>query len=234
MIILTGDTCLKSASVAVVKDSVLLASDQSVSGRNHSVVFADMVRKTVKDAGLAFSDMDRIACVYGPGSFTGVRIGLTFMKTLAYSLGREFHTLNTLDVLANCEKPVTDVISVPMICARNNEVFTAIYRMNGDRYEKISMYKAVDINVLKDELLLMAKEDINVKIMLSGDAQPMYYERFMHIFDGRMIPFSESHTYPDTYRASLLLSSDTESDPMNSEPFYLRESGAVRMKTGNK
>jgi tRNA threonylcarbamoyladenosine biosynthesis protein TsaB len=234
MIILTGDTCLKSASVAVVKDGELLALNRSVSGRNHSVVFADMVKKTVEDAGLAFSDIDRIACVYGPGSFTGVRIGLTFMKTLAYSLDKEFHTLNTLDVLANCEKPVADVVSVPMICARNNEVFTAIYRMNDDRYEKISMYKAVDIDVLINELLLMTKADINVKIMLSGDAQPMYYERFIHIFDGRMIPFSESHTYPDMYRASLLVSSDTVSDPMHSEPFYLRESGAVRMKTGNQ
>jgi tRNA threonylcarbamoyladenosine biosynthesis protein TsaB len=234
MIILTGDTCLKSASVAVVKDGILLASDQSVSGRNHSIVFADMVRKTVKDAGLAFSDIDKIACVYGPGSFTGVRIGLTFMKTLAYSLGKEFHTLNTLDVLANCENSVANVVSVPMICARNNEVFTAIYRSDGERYIKTGGYRAADIDVIADELLEMADADESIRIMLSGDAQPVYHEKLMHILSGRMLPFLESRTYPDPYMATLLVSSDTVSDPMHSEPFYLRESGAVRMKTGNK
>lgn len=100
MRVLALDTCLAACSVAVLDGSRIAASACEVMDRGHQERLAPLVRDTMARAALAFSDLDRIAVTLGPGSFTGLRVGLAFAKGLGLALGRPVIGLGCLEVLA--------------------------------------------------------------------------------------------------------------------------------------
>jgi len=102
MIVLGLDTCLASCSVAVLDGERVLASDREVMARGHQERLAPMARAVMAAAGLAFDRLDRIAVTVGPGSFTGLRVGIAFAKGLALALDRPTVGIGTLEALA-CE-----------------------------------------------------------------------------------------------------------------------------------
>ena len=230
MKILLGDTCLKTASAAISEKNKLIAYMHSEGHTPHSVMFPKLVEQVINTAKLQFSDLDAIACVNGPGSFTGQRIGLTYMKTLAYTLDKPFYTLNTLDVLANSQKAKDDVLSLPLIDARNNEVFTAMYMNKDGFYINITPYSALHIDKVVEMTVKMCEKNDNLVVMLSGDAQKKHIGIFKNALDKKIMDYSAERDNVDLTRAPLLLTEDYREDPFLALPFYLRESGAVRMK----
>jgi len=100
MIVLGLDTCFSSCSVAVLDGERVLACAQEVMARGHQERLAPMAREVMADAGLAFDRLDRIAVTVGPGSFTGLRIGIAFAKGLAFALGRPTVGIGALEALA--------------------------------------------------------------------------------------------------------------------------------------
>lgn len=100
MIVLALDTCLGACSVALVSDGRVLASASEAMTRGHQERLAVMARETVSAAGIAFGAIDRIAVTVGPGSFTGLRVGVAFAKGLALALGRPCIGVGTLEALA--------------------------------------------------------------------------------------------------------------------------------------
>ena len=100
MRVLALDTCLAACSVAVLDGDRIAAAACEVMERGHQERLAPLVRDTMARAALAFSDLDRIAVTLGPGSFTGLRVGLAFAKGLGLALGRPVIGLGCLEVLA--------------------------------------------------------------------------------------------------------------------------------------
>jgi tRNA threonylcarbamoyladenosine biosynthesis protein TsaB len=100
MIVLGLDTCLTACSVAVLDGGRVLAHRSEVMARGHQERLAPMAQAVMRDAGLAFDSLDRIGVTVGPGSFTGLRVGVAFAKGLASALGVPAVGIGTLEALA--------------------------------------------------------------------------------------------------------------------------------------
>lgn len=100
MIVLGIDTSLDACSVAIVRDGETLAHLHETMNRGQAERLAPMVRDAAAQAGVAFKDIDRVAVITGPGSFTGVRVGLSFARALALSLDKPCIGVSTLEALA--------------------------------------------------------------------------------------------------------------------------------------
>ena len=100
VIVLALDTCLGACSAAVAEDERILAVCSEPMTRGHQERLAPMARDVMAGAGVPFVDLDRIGVTVGPGSFTGLRVGMAFAKGLAVALGRPCVGVGTLEALA--------------------------------------------------------------------------------------------------------------------------------------
>lgn len=100
MIVLAIDSALDACSVAIVRDGQTLAHISEHMNRGQAERLAPMVREAAEQAGVAFDQIDRVAVTTGPGSFTGVRVGLSFARALALSLDKPCIGVSTLEALA--------------------------------------------------------------------------------------------------------------------------------------
>lgn len=100
MLVLALDTALSAAQSAVVRDGQVLAARTLPMERGHQEALAPLVAETMREAGVAFSELDRLAVTVGPGSFTGVRVGVAFAKGLSVALSRPCLGVGTLEALA--------------------------------------------------------------------------------------------------------------------------------------
>jgi tRNA threonylcarbamoyladenosine biosynthesis protein TsaB len=119
MIVLGLDTCLSSCSVAVRDGERVLASAREVMARGHQERLAPMARDVMAEAGLAFDRLDRIAVTVGPGSFTGLRVGIAFAKGLAFALGKPAVGIGSLEALAAQARGLV----FPAIDARRGQLY---------------------------------------------------------------------------------------------------------------
>lgn len=119
MIVLALDTCLTACSVAVCDGERVLATACEVMARGHQERLAPMAQAVMAEAGLAFSDLDRIGVTVGPGSFTGLRVGVAFAKGLASALGVPAVGVGTLEAMA---APVAG-LAFTVIDARREQVY---------------------------------------------------------------------------------------------------------------
>ena len=123
MIVLGLDTCLNACSVAVLDGDRVLASRSDVMARGHQERLAPMVQAAMADAGLAFDRLERIGATVGPGSFTGLRVGVAFAKGLASALGRPAIGIGTLEALAS----EASGLVAAAIDARRDQIYLQIF-----------------------------------------------------------------------------------------------------------
>ena len=135
MKILAVDTATESCSVAVIDGDILLAESTSHTGQTHSRQLLPILDTVLVQAGLKTAQLDGFAVSVGPGSFTGLRIGISAVKGLAYCLNRPVAGVSSLQTLAfQCgQKPY---LICPVIDARKKEVYFGHYRFNKGRLEK--------------------------------------------------------------------------------------------------
>jgi len=147
-IILGIETATSVCSVALVRDGKLLAIRESVGSRDHSAALTTYIADIFSEAGLTFHQMDAIAVSMGPGSYTGLRIGVSSAKGLCYALDKPFIAVDTLKSLAwqalqNCKqenKNMEDILLVPMLDARRMEVYTAVFDQNLNYIEPVNAH----------------------------------------------------------------------------------------------
>jgi len=126
MRILALDTATSACTVAVVEDDAPLAELTLQVPRAHSTRLMPLVAQAVAESGLAKTDLDALAVGVGPGSFTGLRIGLSTVKGLAFALGKPCVGVPTLKALAYGTGAQLGLV-VPMLDAKRGEVFAAVY-----------------------------------------------------------------------------------------------------------
>jgi tRNA threonylcarbamoyladenosine biosynthesis protein TsaB len=148
-IILNIETSSDVCSVAIARDGILLKEKESSEGLNHSELLSVFVSDVLRDAGMSINSIDAVSVSKGPGSYTGLRIGVSLAKGLCYALGKPLIAVGTTDSLANHAienqnhyisdiKIEGDLLFCPMIDARRMEVYTALYNRKGEKLEPVS------------------------------------------------------------------------------------------------
>jgi tRNA threonylcarbamoyladenosine biosynthesis protein TsaB len=163
MTILAIDTSSVYLSLAVMKNGKVVGRFHRKALMAHSRLLVPTIDKILKKARLRPEKIDYFAISIGPGSFTGLRIGVTVVKGMAYCMKKKIVTVPTLDVIAHNAKSFKGVIC-PVLDARKNKVYACIYRSDGKIVKKISRYLLLPVDELKKKL---QRYD---KIALLGDA----------------------------------------------------------------
>lgn len=221
MYILAVDTSGGVCSAAVLRDSKILSESYMNDKRTHSETIGPMIDFCLSCANIDIKEADLFACASGPGSFTGLRIGIGMMKAFAHASQKPVIGVNTLDALA-FNALGTDEIVCPIIDARRGEVYTATYK-NGSR---ISEYRAV----LLDDVLVELKGQ---KTVFLGDATIVQREKIL----GADPAYQIAHEGIVLQRAGSVglaafaaYKAGVRQDAYSLEPFYLRETQAERVR----
>lgn len=163
MKILAMDSSATVATVALCEDDRLLAEYTVNNGNTHSETLLPMVESVLSSLSLTPKDIDLFAVSSGPGSFTGVRIGAATLKGLAFASEKPCVGVSTLHALALNLLPFKGLIC-PVMNARRSQVYTALFRSDGVRLERLLPDSAMAIAEL-DGLLCEYGEEV----MLTGD-----------------------------------------------------------------
>ncbi len=218
MYILAIESAAQSAGAAVYGGDKLLSEQFLNNGLTHSQTLLPLIDAALAAAGLSVSDMDRIAVSAGPGSFTGVRIGMGTAKGLALGAGKPICPVPTLLALAYNAVSYKGVI-VPIMDARRGEVYTATYRSDGEGLTELTPMRAMPLSSLLPEL---------DTALFVGDGVPVHKEKILAELGDR------AHFAPPQllyHRASSVALAAREVEPISpheAAPFYLRLSQAER------
>ena len=126
-LILNIDTAIESASACIAKDGIALHLSKNENQKDHAAWLHIAIKELCQLTKTELNDLDAVAITIGPGSYTGLRIGLAAAKGICYALNKPLITINTLLVMANATKKETADLFCPMIDARRMEVFTALF-----------------------------------------------------------------------------------------------------------
>jgi tRNA threonylcarbamoyladenosine biosynthesis protein TsaB len=146
MTILSVNTSAKVCSVAIHQEGILLASTNIFSERVASSQLTPIIDKLLAACGLAYKQLNAVAVAKGPGSYTGLRIGVSTAKGLCFALDIPLIGINTLEAMAYvAQSQLPGYYYVPMLDARRMEVFTAVYDPN------LALIKETHAEVLTEE-----------------------------------------------------------------------------------
>lgn len=221
MYILGIETSTMTGSVAIITEDRLIVEYTLNTKTTHTERLLSAIDDIVRAASLRIQDIDGIAVGLGPGSFTGLRIGVTTAKSLAYSIQKPIIAIPSLDALAS-QYLFTDLLICPILDARKREVYTAFYRNIGALAERVSEYLVIDpIHILRE---------IAEPVLFLGDGVFPYRQdiettlkQYAHFADA-------AHLLP---RGSLIaklgydrLMADKYDDCFALTPLYIRKSDA--------
>lgn len=163
MLILAFESSAKSASVALVRDGALLSQYSQCSGLTHSRTLLPMAEDMLKNAEIELKDIDMIAVAHGPGSFTGIRIGVSTVKGLAWAADKPCVGVSTLEAMAWHGLAVGGYVC-PVMDARRSQVYNAIFEIKDGRPCRISEDRPIALSDLAEEL-----RALNAPVLLVGD-----------------------------------------------------------------
>ncbi len=163
MTILAIDTSTDYLSLAIMRDGKIAARFHRRSHMRHSSLLMPMIDKLLKKAKVKLKAIDCFCISIGPGSFTGLRIGVVTVKGLSYALNKPIVTVPTLDVIAENVKSFKGIIC-PVLDARKNKVYACLYQSDGKKLKRVSKYLLLPVTELLEKA---AKHD---RIIFLGDA----------------------------------------------------------------
>ena len=169
MKILVLETSAKSVSAAVTEDGRILASAYQNAGMTHSVTLMPLVDAMLKNADLDKADMDLIAVAAGPGSFTGLRIGVSAAKGLAWALDKPCCGVSTLEAMAENLRHM-DATVICAMDARRSQIYNAVFTASRGELLRRTPDRAIGLAQLAEEL----KNDEKMKIVVGDGAKLCY------------------------------------------------------------
>jgi len=221
MKIIAVDTSTTSCSVAVVDEDSLLAEMTIVRDQTHSKHLMGIIHTVIGFSGLAISAVDGFAVTRGPGTFTGLRIGISTVKGLALASGKPIVGVSSLDALAE-QCACSGYLICPMIDARRGEVYFSRYR-----FQDGMLKKEIVEGVLPPD---QAVRDINEPSLFVGSGALLYQDVLVQTL-GKWMSFAlpSQHTIRASTVARLSLrrfeKADTN-DVSTFTPQYIRKSDA--------
>ncbi|MBE6670613.1 MAG: tRNA (adenosine(37)-N6)-threonylcarbamoyltransferase complex dimerization subunit type 1 TsaB [Ruminococcaceae bacterium] len=159
MKILALDSTAKTASVCICEDERLISIYSVTAGLNHSETLLPMVENALKTAQMNIDDIDMFAISDGPGSFTGVRIGVSLLKGLAFGKNKLCLGVSTLEALAYNLRGFKGLIC-PVMDARRDQVYNALFMSDGQNIKRLTEDRAIPLKELQTELESIDEENI--------------------------------------------------------------------------
>ncbi|MFH1092297.1 MAG: tRNA (adenosine(37)-N6)-threonylcarbamoyltransferase complex dimerization subunit type 1 TsaB [Pseudomonadota bacterium] len=218
MTVLALDTSTLVGDVALVNQDRVVAESKLKPGETHSKTLLPEIKKMLDRAGLEVRDLEFIAVGLGPGSFTGLRIGLAAAKGLAWAAGIPLVGVPTLEAMVRALPP-RDITACPLLDARRNQVYFALYQTGpGGGWERESPYQArtpADLAVL-----------IREKTWFIGEGAGTYGNILTEMLGSFFVRGPQELDYPQAVQVAWLayelMAAGTETDPTRVVPIYVR------------
>jgi tRNA threonylcarbamoyladenosine biosynthesis protein TsaB len=211
--ILNIETATKNCSVALAKEGkTILCKEIAEEGYSHAERLHVFIEEIIKEAGINFKDLSAIAVSQGPGSYTGLRIGVSAAKGLCFALDIPLIAVDTLQVLAS-QASVYRGLIIPMLDARRMEVYSAIFAPDFENK------RAVQAEIIAENSF----EDLQETLYFVGDCA----EKCKPVLTKENFIFLEEIKYPSAKEMSFLSfekykKNDTV-DVAYFEPYYLKD-----------
>ena len=226
MKVLAIDTSGANCSVAIINEEKVICDFNLSIGTTHSETLLPMVDEVCKASKIDLSDVDVLACGIGPGSFTGLRIGIATIKGFALAQNKPVIGVPTLDALAN-NIAAFDGYVCSVLDARNNNVYAGIFKHENEKVILQDDYITEDLDTLIEILKLK-----NEKIMFVGDGAVSFKQQFKDALQEKAL-FAPIHLNnqlsSSVAKAALVRALENDFDNADTlNPMYLRKSQAER------
>ena len=227
MLILAFETSAKAASVALMEDNKLLGESYQNTGLTHSQTLMVMAEDLLKQCGKTAADVTAVAVAEGPGSFTGVRIGVAAAKGFAW--GREIpcYGISTLEAMAE-SLGIYEGYVCPCMDARRSQVYNALFRVEKGVVSRVAEDRAIALSDLAEELA-----QLDGPIFLVGDGSNLTYNTLKDQIEALVLP-AEHRMHQRAVGVAILAREQAKAGIAPSggalTPNYLRLSQAEREK----
>ena len=231
MKILAFETSAKAASVALLDQGKLLGENYQNTGMTHSQTLMVMAEDLLKTAGLTAKDVDAVAVAAGPGSFTGVRIGVAAAKGFAW--GREIpcYGVSTLESMAR-NLGVWQGYVVPAMDARRSQVYTAIFHAEKGVLTRLEEDMAISLEELKEKI-----KNFPEPVFLVGDGANLCYNTLLEEVTSLVLPPEHrmhQRAAGVALVAQVLIDAGESGNGAELTPNYLRLSQAERERAARE
>ncbi|MDD3995905.1 MAG: tRNA (adenosine(37)-N6)-threonylcarbamoyltransferase complex dimerization subunit type 1 TsaB [Bacilli bacterium] len=227
MRLLMVDTATIVASAAVIEEEKLVGEVIINHQKKHSEKLLPAIDHLFTDAGLDVSEMDAFGIVCGPGSFTGLRIGMATVKGFAQALNKPVVGVSTLEALAY-NLPYAQGIICPILDAQRDQVYTGVYQFINGCFETLLPDTVLSI----DALIRHLSEITDGPIHVLGDGVPKYFETISEELDAFKAPphIRMNRASSAAWLALRKLQKGQVQDYKTIEPMYIRPSYAEEQK----
>ena len=221
MKVLGVDTSTMTAGIGIVEEGEILVEVKFSVKITYSEILLSCIDQALKNVGLKIDDMDGFAISIGPGSFTGLRIGLSTLKGLSFATRKPLASVLSLDALAYlslyCQYPV-----VAMLDAKKSQVYAAIYETREGKLKRQSDYLVIDVEDLVKR--------ISQKTLFVGPGAKLYQKKLIELLKDKAYFSQAEQSLPSgatvAFLGSKKLILSQFEDIVDLEPLYLRKSEA--------
>jgi tRNA threonylcarbamoyladenosine biosynthesis protein TsaB len=225
LLILAFETSAKAGSVALLEEQKLLAESYQNTGLTHSQTLMVMAEDLLKSSGKTVADITAVAVAEGPGSFTGVRIGVAAAKGFAWGGQLPCYGVSTLEAMAE-SLGIWQGYVCPCMDARRNQVYNALFYVNCGKIQRVREDRAIALSDLAEELKTLTEP-----VFLVGDGSNLTYKTLSGEIPGLVLPPEHRMHQRATGVALLAAKKIAGGEPGDGNaltPNYLRLSQAER------
>lgn len=225
MLILAFETSAKAASVALMEGGKLLGESYQNTGLTHSQTIMVMAEDLLKQCGKTAQDVEALAVAAGPGSFTGVRIGVAAAKGFAWGGELPLYGVSTLEAMALSLGTWQGYVC-PVMDARRSQVYNALFHVNCGEYTRIREDRAISLSELGEDI-----QNLDEPVFLVGDGSVLCYNQLLESVPNLVLP-KEHRMHQRAVGVALAaaqkIAAGEAGDGASLVPNYLRLSQAER------
>lgn len=224
MKILSIETSGKICAVALTEDTTLIKEEIIEDENTHSVKFMPLIDKLLKETNTFLSDIDIFACDVGPGSFTGIRIGISTIKAFMDAKNKKAVGATSLEILARNINE--DGIICSLIDAKNDNVYCGLFEKKANKY----IMKETKFDNINN--IIETVKNINSKMFFVGNGSILYKDMIESKINKAIVITDDKLNKLNAFNICKIAYENVQNgvDSNNLKPIYLRQSSAERLK----